>query len=141
MSDISILSGRYDTISKFSNKLNEAILLLKKAALKAREPVMMVREGSETDKAREFLRLLLGELIETLDERFPTKATIPYSLVDAFQKLCQTQPDFDQKLKNLHHRLTHYRDLIPDDFDLLDKLLSVVDADASAVFRKLWRKR
>jgi len=39
MRDISILSGRYDTISKFSSKLNEAILLLKKAALKAGEPV------------------------------------------------------------------------------------------------------
>jgi len=141
MSDISILSGRYDTISKFSSKLNEAILLLKKAALKASEPAMMVREGSETDKAWEFLGIFLGELIETLDEGFPTKATIPYSLTAAFQKLCQNQPDFDQKLKNLHHRLTHYRDLIPDDFDLLDELLSVVDADASAVFRKLWRKR
>jgi len=141
MSDISILSTRYDSIAKFSTRLNEAILLLKKAALKAGQPVMMLREGSETDKAREFLGKLSGELIETLDEHFSAKTTIPHSLVEGLQRLTRNEPNFNQEVKNLHHRLTHFGDLTQEDFVLLDKLLSAVDADASAVFRKLWRKR
>jgi hypothetical protein len=144
MSDISILSGRYDTISKFSTKLNEAILILKKAALKASQPaptVMYVRDWSATDEAREFLGKLLSELVETLDGSLPAETTIPYSLADGFQKLHLNDPDFDQGVKNLRHRLTHFQDPTPEDFDLLDKLLSVVDADVSTVFRKLWRKR
>jgi hypothetical protein len=144
MSDISILSGRYDTISKFSTKLNEAILILKKTALRASQPapaITRVRDWSEANNAAEFLDKLLGELVETLDGNLPTTTTIPYSLVDGFQKLHLTEPDFDQGVNNLRYRLTHFRDLTPEDFELLDKLLSVVDADVSTVFRKLWRKR
>jgi hypothetical protein len=144
MSDISILSGRYDTISKFSTKLNEAILILKKAALKASQPapaVTYVRDWSAANDASEFLDKLLGELVETLDGSLPSKAAIPYSLVDGFQKLHLNDPDFAQEVNNLRYRLTHFRDLTPEDFELLDKLLSAVDADESAVFRKLWRKR
>jgi hypothetical protein len=143
MSDISVLSGRYDAISKFSTKLNEAILLLKKAALRANQPRKMtvVSDWTETDRAREFLGELLGEIIETLEGRPPAKSTIPHSLVDDFQKLRVNEPGLDQVLKNLHLRLTSFRDLIPEDFEFLDKLLSVVDADVSAVFSKLWRKR
>jgi hypothetical protein len=83
----------------------------------------------------------LGELIATLDGSLPTKAAIPYSLVDGFQKLHLNDPDFEQGVKKLRHRLTHFQDLIPEDFDLLDKLLSAMDAEVSTVFRKLWRKR
>ena len=143
MSDISVLSGRYDTISKFSTKLNEAILLLKKATLRANQPrkITVVSDWTETDRARKFLGELLSEIIETLEGRPPAKPTIPHSLVDNFQKLRVNEPGLDQALKNLHLGLTSFRDLIPDDFELLDKLLSVVDADASAIFSKLWRKR
>jgi hypothetical protein len=144
MSDISILSGRYDTIAKLSNKLNEAILLLKKAALKAGQPAppaTRVNEGSETDKAREFLGKFLGDLAKTLGERFSADATMPHSVFEALQKLSQNEPNFDQALNALHYRLTHYQDLTLENLALLDKLLAVVDTEGTAVFRKLWRKR
>jgi len=144
MSDISILSGRYDTVSKFSNKLNEAILLLKKAALKANQPtpgVMQVSDWSETNNAEAFLGKLLGELIEIPAVQVPAETMIPQLLFDGFLKLRQNEPGFDQKLKGAHYRLTHFRDLTEEDFEVFDKLLSIADADVSAAFSKLWRKR
>lgn len=144
MSDISILSGRYDTVSKFSNKLNEAILLLRKAALKANQPtpgVMQVSDWSETNNAEAFLGKLLGELIEMPAVQVPAETAIPQLLFDDFLKLRQNESGFDQKLKDAHYRLTHFRDLTEENFDVFDKLLSVADADVSAAFSKLWRKR
>jgi 6-phosphogluconate dehydrogenase (decarboxylating) len=144
MSDIAILSGHYEAVSELSTKLNEAILILKKKALNAdkqESTVMRARDWSEADEARETLREFLNELIKAIDKRSPAEAIIPHSIIDVFQKLRRNDSHFDRGLKNLHHRFAHYQELTQKDFELLDKVLLVVDSDVEAVFRKLWRRR
>jgi hypothetical protein len=144
MSDISILSRRYEAVSKLSDKLNDAVLILKKKALKANEPesgMLRARDWSETDEAREVLRNFLDEALKIIDGQITSEAIIPYSLVDRFQKLNETMPHFIQELRELYRRMAKYQDLTPKDFDLFDELLSVVDSNVEAVFSKLWRKR
>lgn len=144
MSDISVLSKQYDTLAKLFRTLNEAVLLLKKEILKGRKTditKLRVRDSSEIDKAQDVLKNFLDKIISMLNQGVSTEPSIPYSLVKELQTLCETEPYFEEELRELHSRLSTFQELRQEDLEIIDKVLAVIESDREAVFHKLLRKR
>lgn len=144
MSNMSIISDHYDAVAQLSAVLNESVLILKKEALrrgKVKSSTRWTTNRSDKVEARKILDGFADELFEVRHARVPLESTIPRSVVKKIERLGQTQPHFDQDLQELHNRLANNRYLTKRNFKLIETLLSIIDSDRSAVFRKLWRKR
>lgn len=146
MSDISLLSYHYQRIVEISNKINDAVIVLRKRAISADKKLVAKYQNLIVKKeiiksARDEILLFLKEIKAVFENKAVTTSQLPNFLIRSFGELIQQSPYLKTDLDNLIHALSSGKELTPENFELLDKILSVVDEDRSNVFRKLRSRR
>ena len=145
MSSISFLSKNYKHLAELSDKLNEAVIILKKLYLLGMPKRRIADFQAEKfdldqDSASTYIYHFLEEinhLIANEDE----VDDMPQVLKDSLQSAAETEPFLKKDLQSLMDQLNRQEPLNQTHFDLLEKLLSLVDIDRQKVFRKLRSKR
>lgn len=143
MSDLSILSHVYKTNSDLLKKINDAVVVLKRARYKL--PGAESLSPRQVLESQKLLSQFLDELLRDLSPSLSKEAEdfmIPSSLIERINEAKKGELEYylsDLKLASDH--LVH--DLVcltPKDLALLDELATITDAETSSIFRKLWRK-
>jgi hypothetical protein len=146
MSDISLLSHEYNTTSEFSQKLNHALIQLKKHFLSLPGSEEISQEDIE--QSRISISKILSCLITQVN---PVKATekteesgivVPGSLVSRIRQ--ERGGDIAYFLEDLNHvsskLLDFNKELTKEDLKIIDYISTVADEQTSKVFRRLMRK-
>lgn len=144
MSDASVLSHEYKTASELSEMLNTELVALKKARHTLPGSELLTTKGLETSRSRlaDIVRAT-RELLHPIPQMAakPRFAQIPGGLVDRLRVIHRGDlPYFLQDLEQLERQLCDKSVALADlNFDAIDRLAAVADAEASRVFRRLMR--
>ncbi len=145
MSDISLLSHEYNTTSEFSQKLNNALIKLKKHVLSLPGSEQITREEVEESR-KSISQIILGIVIQINPERMPqgldiTELMVPGSLVSRIRQ--ERRGDIAYFLEDLDRSSSKLMDftqeLSKEDLEIIDYVASVADEQTSKVFRRLMR--
>jgi hypothetical protein len=144
MSDMTILSNEYSTISSFTKELNDSILTLKKEQ-KRLHSVGNNSRKEITEAQQNLIRVLkdvnLALSEATLDQEPSEPTDTPNMIIQRLKK--SHQGDMAWFRKNLEKALKAIEngDVIDEkSFAVLDEVCGVGDASSSAIFRQMWRK-
>ncbi len=146
MSDISVLSHEYHNTSEFSQRFNDALIVIKKfhKKLPGNEKIDP-DELSATGRDIAVILLELGSKLGQTPKETKTEASkmaIPGSLVTQLRQEWKGELDYYlDDLKKTAEKLTNdISDLSDDELSLLDQVATVADAATSKVFRRLTQK-
>ena len=140
MSDVSVLSHEYNSVSEFSDGFNRALIALKKAALHVEQPA----PERLTD-----VRLTLAEILEALASNLDQAESveragerpIPRGLVQRLRT--ERRGDLAYVIEDLRRTARVLRDGAtppgPRELALLDQVSALADAVTSTLFRRLMR--
>jgi hypothetical protein len=144
MSDPGVLSYEYKASSDLAQRVNRALITLKKAYYRLPGGAEIAPE--EIRDSQDTLRWVIAALRHYF-EPSPTDtasapAQLPASLVARIARAKRgVLPRYARDLAETEQRLTsRYVDLADDDLDVLDEVSQFADAEASEIFRKLWRR-
>lgn len=139
MSEPGVLSDRYQRISEWLIKFNEAVMFLKDVyqgnvqyELKAVEVWM--------DTIANFLKQILQH--NAADN--PSQLPFPEIAVLAVRNIAAKDLFLLSSVKDIYETLTVHRlkkKLAKADFDALDRIASILSENSSQAFRRIWRHR
>lgn len=138
MSDMTLLANQYAASAEFLERVNAALLALKKAAF-GREPDTPTANGLK--KSREELAELVQAVHDRLGNPSANTALVPEELLERLN--CEYGSQLSWHLENLERAVQALRsdDALSDEvFATLDEVCQAADAIASASFRRLWRR-
>jgi len=141
MSEISHLSDQYKRIVDLSNRINDAVIILRKKEMNTNRELARkyrnIRVKKESiEQARKEISDFLQDILSVIKNKQTGK--LPYFLIHGFNELIKKNPYLVKDLEDLFHKLeTNGKELTAKDFELLDKILFVIDEDRTNVFRKL----
>ncbi len=145
MSDIGIISQDYQTTADLFRAINQSVILLKKKFYQLSGASQI--SDTEVRQAKNSLSRTVHELVARLklpdneepdDDELPS---IPAFLVARLQE--QHRGDLQwylDDLQRLREALDYERPLTEEQIRLLDELCEQLDAERTALHRKLWRK-
>lgn len=146
MSDLGLLSYKYQTMAELARRLRRNVLLIKR--LYYGLPV------SEKDKETDIRKMLVEtqEIVEFLRDVVPLseedvwparwldESPLPNDLVEQLRKIHNLdKPQYVKTLTRLGQRLQDITALKEKDIFLLEEIAYAASADANTVFRKLMR--
>lgn len=140
MSELGVLSHRYDRSSHFSEKLNESVLVIKMVYYNI--PRKKISQDV-IEKSRSDLIEIVNDVINNLD---PKKTQIFSNRYFISQNMLKRLYD-DKKgslrfylddLRKLVKNLNDLSKLTDNDIVILDELCSIGDNESSMIFKKLW---
>jgi hypothetical protein len=142
MSEITLITKRYDNITDFTSKVNRSVIVFKKKSLLedkdnlSKYPKLKLNQ-EEIEKAE-------YDLLETLSllEKLPKDADYNSDLTGLSEssdlKKFVLNNEADRKeIKMIIQNLKERKPLIKMNFILLDKIISVLDSERNLLFRKL----
>ena len=138
MSELGVLSDRYQRISEWLIKFNEAVMLLK--------DVYLGRERYEARAVESWMDTIASFLNDVLQREIvdrTAKLEVPESAILAVQNVLGKDPFLRSSLESIYEALAterFKRALSKEDFDALDKIASVLSENASKAFRRIWRR-
>jgi hypothetical protein len=147
MSEISHLSDQYKRIVDLSNRINNAVIILRKKEMNTNKELARkyrnIRVKKESiEQARKEISDFLKDILSVIKTKQFQTGKLPYFLIHGFNELIKKNPYLENDLEDLVHKLdTTGKELTTKDFELLDKILSVIDEDRTNVFRKLRSKK
>jgi len=141
MSEIGVLSHRYDRSAHFSEELNNSVLTIKMIYYK-----MPGNENISQEKLSESMEELIEiitEILENLDPEKtridPEKHYISRNLINNLYNMKKGRIKFYlDDLKNAIDHLKNISKLTKNDIKILDELCSFGNTESSMIFRKLW---
>jgi len=139
MSTIGVLSDRYQRISEWLIKFNEAIMFLKDVYLgNVKHERRLIESWMNTVAG------LLGQVMQYDAAESPSKTAVPESAVSAIQQIMEKDPFLREKIERVYKKLTvskFKQGLTESDFDLLDQIAALLSESSSKAFRRIWRHR
>jgi len=138
MSDMTLLANQYAASAEFLERVNAALLALKKAAF-GRKRDAPAANGLK--QSREELAELVEAVHDRLANRSAKTALVPEELLERLN--CEYGSQLSWRLENLDRAVQALRSdeaLSDEVFVTLDELCQAADAIASASFRRLWRR-
>jgi hypothetical protein len=137
MSELGVLSDRYQRISEWLIRFNEAVMFLKDVYL---GKVQYEAKAVETwmDTIASFLKQIVQD---DVDEN-PSQLLVPEVAILAVQNVVRKNLFLLSSVKNIYETLTVDRfkkGLSKADFDVLDKIAAILSENASQAFRRIWR--
>jgi hypothetical protein len=139
MSDLAVVSDRYQRISEWLIRFNEAVMLLKDVYL-GKERYQTTAVEAWMDTIATFLRSVLQLSVA---ER-PPQLEVPESATLAVRNVLSKDPFLRSSVESIYKILTADRfkikkGLSEEDFDVLDRIASILSENASQAFRRIWR--
>jgi len=142
MSDISVLSTQYEQLVTTSDNVNNSVIVLKKnnmltsTSVHQKYPKLAVSEN-EVNSAKSILESFLQNVIKIINGDTHESQYIPSMILDDYKNRLSKNPylreDIDELLRNIYN----LKQLDQKHLMVLDEILSVLDIERSALFRKL----
>ena len=144
MSQISFLSDQYKQIASTSDKINNSVITLKKQNLinegNADHPLLKVSDD-ELEEAYSVLLPFLESIDSALTGNIQESTFLPSLVFEDYKTRLSSNQFLKDDIKELIERLKAKQDLEAGNIIILDELLSVLDIERSALFRKLRKAR
>jgi len=143
MSDLSTLSHVYKINSDLLEKINNAVVVLKRAQYKlpGADSLSLGQVLDSQKLLSQFLTVVLQDLSPSPGKE-REDFMVPSSLIERLNEA--KKGELEYYISDLRQANDHLnRDLAcltPKDMTLLDELAAITDAETSSIFRKLWRK-
>lgn len=141
MSELGVLSHRYDRSAQFSEELNNSVLTIK--LLYYKMPGKENIKQDQLNRSRDELIEIISEIKENLDpneiKTIPEKHFISRNLINKLYNTKKGKLNF--YLDDLKEIIEHLKDLskiTDEDIKILDELCSLGNTESSMIFRKLW---
>lgn len=142
MSEMTLITKRYDDIVGFTSKVNKSVIVFKKNSLladainKTKYPNLEISE-EELKCAKEDLLQSLFDL-ETLasDTEYNSKLS-GLAESSALQKLVLRSDTDRKEIEQIVHSLKENIPLSKTQFIMLDKIIAILDSERNLLFRKL----
>jgi hypothetical protein len=149
MSETGIISQEYENTAELFRAINESVIVLKKKHFNLTGAAQVTSE--DLSGARKLLTDLLRQLIEELEN----EPSAPVSAAGTEGTSLQVPPFFIKRLQERHsgamqwylndlrallQALEEGRPLTRDLLSYLDELCGQLDAETTAIHRRLWRK-
>lgn len=142
MSEISVLSNQYEKLVTTSDQINNSVITLKKRSilndqqLKRQHPNIKV-SGEQISAAFSKLLPFLKNVQKILKGEVQDSEYIPSLIIEDYKKRLSINPyileDIDEIIEKIEQgELIEQRYII-----VLDEILSVIDSERNALFRKL----
>ncbi|MBZ0283718.1 MAG: hypothetical protein K8L97_23475 [Anaerolineae bacterium] len=144
MSDLGLLSHKYQTMAELARRLRRNVLLIKRFYYNIHLP----EKEQDISKSRiEFQEIVefLADVIPLREEDiWPTKwlddPPLPNDLVEQLKKIHGLdKSQYVKRLRNLEERLQNIEPMKERDIFLLEEIAYAASVDANTVFRKLMR--
>ena len=139
MSELGLLSDRYQRISEGLIRFNEAIMFLKDVYLG-----QIGYERKAIGLRMDTIASLLKQVLPEQPQESESESSVPESAIIAVRKVVQGDLFLHSSVKNIYQTLTDDRfkkELTNDDFIVLDTIAGVLSENASQAFRRIWRHR
>lgn len=141
MSELGVLSHRYDRSAHFSEKLNESVLAVKMVYYNIQGKEKISQEAIE--KSRYDLIEIINEIADNLDPKktqiLPSKHFISQNMIGRLYDNKKGSLRFYlEDLRILAKHLTDLSKLTDNDMIILDELCAIGDNESSMIFKKLW---
>jgi hypothetical protein len=146
MSDFSLLYKKYNSVSNLTNDLNNSVITLKRKhltdipATREKLPQLSVDE-KEVTKANNQIKEILS-LLEEFYNKQETSNEL-YELMDnaLFQNQILNNAVFREDILKVLKKIKENKNLSPKDLTNIDKFISILDNEASVLFKKLRTSR
>lgn len=141
MSQMSILLDQYKRLVTTSDNVNNSIIALKKRSLlkgrgKSKYPNLRITQ-QEVEVASELLTNFLENVSKLIQADAQESEFLPSLVFEDYKKRISTNQFLDEDLKELISKLKRGEDVGSNGISVLDELLSVLDIERRALFRKL----
>jgi hypothetical protein len=137
MTDLAVVSDRYQRISEWLIKFNEAVMVLK--------DVYLGKEFYDTNvvEARmDIIVTFLNSVLQLSAADRPSQLEVPESAALPVGNVLSKDPFLRSSVESIYRVLTAGRfkkGLSKEDFDVLDRIASILSENASQAFRRIWR--
>ncbi|RYE38832.1 MAG: hypothetical protein EOP48_26515 [Sphingobacteriales bacterium] len=142
MSDISVLSNQYEQLVTTSDKVNNSVIVLKKnnmlsnKSVQQRYPKLAVSEN-EVNSANSILASFLQNVIGIIKGDSQESQYIPSLILEDYKEQLSKNPYMREDIEELLRNINDLKQLEDKHMTVLDSILSVLDIERSALFRKL----
>lgn len=146
MSDFSLLYKKYNSVSNLTSDLNNSVITLKRKTIsKNKEYTEKHPRIAVTDEQVAKANQLLFDILSLLEKFYSNQDTRNelYELMDntLFQNQILKSVVFKDHIIKVLEKLKGKEDLTAGDLSSVDKFISVLDNEASMLFRKLRTSR
>jgi len=142
MSDFSVIHKKYNSISNLTNELNNSVIVLKRRNMVADQkirkeyPKLQVQEDDISKAYQDITGIL------TMLEAFYLKAETTNSLYELmdnplFKKFILDNVEYKQNILKSLEKLKASKHLNNSELSGIDKFISILDNEASVLYRKL----
>lgn len=147
MSDVGIISHEYQRSSELAKKINDALIVVKKAHYQL--PSSSVLSGEEISRSQQFLINVLRKLSEAFSAEAQVNVMEPPSEIDLPSSLLQRirtrqKPKLIYYLADLRKAVEHLQQgvnyLTDSDLSLLDDMCAAIDIQTATIFQKFWKE-
>jgi recombinational DNA repair ATPase RecF len=140
MSQISFLSDQYKQLAATSDKINNSVIALKKRNLlkedNAKYPHLKISKD-EINEASSTLIPFLENVSNALNGNIEESDFLPTLIFEDYKNRLSSNQYLEEDIKELIEKLKSDSEMESKNILILDDLLSVLDIERSALFRKL----
>jgi hypothetical protein len=146
MSEISVISNQYNTMVATSDRINNSVIAFKKKSLlqdhqnRSQYPKLSV-SGEELEAAKDTLLAFLRSVRSLLKGEQVQSDFIPSLIVNDYKRKLVGTVYLEEDLDDMLARLQNGQAVDENAIAVLDNLLSLLDKERNALFRKLRRAR
>ena len=146
MSEISVISNQYNTMVATSDRINNSVIAFKKKSLlqdhqnRSQYPKLAV-SSEEMEAAKETLLAFLLSVRSLLKGEQVQSDFIPSLIVNDYKRKLVGTVYLEEDLDDILVRLQNGQVVDENAIAVLDNLLSLLDKERNALFRKLRRAR
>lgn len=142
MSEISVLSNQYEKLVTTSDQINNSVITLKKRSimndqqLKRQHPNIKVT-GEQVSAAFSQLLPFLKNVQKILKGEVQDSDYIPSIIIDDYKKRLSINPYIIEDIDEIIKKIENGEPVEQRYITVLDEILSVIDSERNALFRKL----
>ena len=142
MSDFTLLYKKYNNVANLTNELNGSVIVLKRrnmatdAKVLAAHPKMQVQED-EVLKAKNELLGILSTLEQFYENGDPSNYIYPIAENRLFKKHILDNMEYREHIRQSVTKLKNNQSLDNEELTDIDRFVSILDNEASVLYRKL----
>ena len=142
MSDFTLLYKKYSSVSSLTNELNSSVIVLKRRNMAANKKIMEAHPriqvaDEEVAKANQELLHILSTLEAFYDTQDSSNSLYQLSENQLFRKYILENVEYREQVRQAAGRLRNQQHLTDKDLGDIDRFISILDNEASVLYRKL----
>lgn len=142
MSEISVLSNQYEKLVTTSDQINNSVITLKKRCILAdqqlsRQHPNIKVSGEEINMAFSRLVPFLKNVQKILKGEVQESDYLPSLILEDYKRRLSTNQYIGEDITEIVERIDQGQSLEERHINVLDEILSIIDIERNALFRKL----